>query len=189
MEQKINNDQLNSRKSLLFSLFAVFFKIGAFTWGGGYVMLPLIRNEVIQKRKWMSTEEFIDGIAIAQSAPGAVAVNAAVYVGNRMAGLAGAATAVFGAVLPSYIAIVIVATLFLKFQELTAVQNFFKGASPAVLALIVSAIIDFGRQALKKYRDIIISLGLMFLLIYFHIHPILVIVIAGTLGLLFKEQV
>ena len=151
-------------------------------------MLPLIRNEVIQKRNWITLEEFIDGISIAQSAPGAIAVNAATFVGNRVAGKKGAVIAVLGAILPSYITITVVAIFFLEFQDLTVVQNFFKGATPAVLALIISAIIDFGRHSLKKYRDIIISLALLFLLLYFHIHPILIVVIAGTLGLLIKEQ-
>ncbi len=180
--------RLNPRKTIIFSLFLVFLKIGAFTWGGGYVMLPLIRNEVIQKRKWLTLEEFIDGIAIAQSSPGAIAVNAATFVGNKLAGKKGAVAAVLGAVLPSYISIVVVAIFFLQFQQITVVRNFFKGAIPAVLALIVAAIIDFGRQALKKYLDVIISLCLLFLLLYFRIHPILIVVIAGMLGLFVKEQ-
>ncbi len=151
-------------------------------------MLPLIRNEVIQKRNWITMEEFIDGISIAQSAPGAIAVNTATFIGNKVAGKKGAIIAVLGTILPSYISIMVIATFFLEFREMTVVQNFFKGATPAVLALIISAIIDIGKQSLKKYYNVIISVGLLFLLLYFQLHPILIIIIAGTLGLFIKEQ-
>jgi chromate transporter len=172
-----------SKATRLLALFFVFLRIGAFTWGGGYCMLPLIKGEVVDKRRWLTAENFLDGVAVAQSLPGALAVNSATFVGNRVAGTSGAIVAAFGAVLPSYIVLILVSAFFLSFRELAPVQNFFKGAVPAVAALLVSAIIDMGKDALKNYLDIIIAALLFVLLVFLHLHPIAVILLAGTLGL------
>ncbi|MDD5039201.1 MAG: chromate transporter, partial [Dehalococcoidales bacterium] len=155
----------------------------AFTWGGGYVMLPLIRNEVVEKKKWISSEDFINGIAVAQSVPGAIAINIANFTGNKVCGDLGSIVAVLGAMLPSLITIIVVAAFFSQFRELTVVQNFFKGASPAIVALMVSAVISLGKYALKKWSDVFITLGLLFLLLYFEMHPIIAIIIAAVSGL------
>ena len=177
-----------SKIKTLLPLFTVFLKIGAFTWGGGYAMLPLIKNEVVDKKKWLTLEDFIDGIAVAQSVPGAIAINTATFIGNKIGGIPGAIVAASGAMLPSLITIMVVAMFFLQFRELTTIQTFFKGANPAIVALITSAVIDIGRAGLKKYREVIIAIGLLFLLIYFNIHPVLAIVIAAALGLFFKGK-
>lgn len=176
----------NPRRSLLLSLFIVFLKIGAFTWGGGYAMLPLIKNEVVVKKKWISDDDFIKGISVSQAVPGAIAINSATFVGHKVAGTAGAIAAALGALLPSFISIIVVAIFFLRFKELTLVRNFFRGATPAIVALLVSAVIDIGRSALKSYREMIISAALLFLLLYFNIHPIWAIAIAAITGLFFK---
>jgi len=188
MQEIFKRDTAKSRVNLLFSLFMVFLKIGAFTWGGGYCMLPLIKTEVVDKRRWISSESFLDGVAIAQSIPGAIAVNSATFVGNKVMGITGALVAALGAVLPSYAALILVSAFFLSFRELTPVQNFFKGAVPAVVALLVNAVIDMGKEALKRYTEVIIAAALLVLLIFFHLHPILVIIIAGTLGLFARER-
>jgi len=177
-----------SKASTLLSLFMVFLKIGAFTWGGGYGMLPLIKTEVVDKRKWITSEAFLDGVAVAESIPGAIAVNSATFVGNKVMGTAGALVAALGAVLPSYVALILVSAFFLSFRELAPVQNFFRGAVPAVAALPVNAVIDLGKEALKRYTEVIIAAALLILLIFFHIHPILIIVIAGILGLFAKGR-
>jgi len=178
---------VKSKAGTLLSLFFVFLKIGAFTWGGGYCMLPLIKTEVVDKRRWISSEAFLDGVALAQSIPGAIAINSATFVGNKVMGMTGALVAALGAVLPSYAALILVSAFFLSFRELAPVQNFFRGAVPAVVALLVNAVIDMGKEALKRYTEVIIA-AVLFLLIFFHIHPILVIVIAGTLGLFARER-
>lgn len=180
-------DRDYSKLRLLLSLFSVFFKIGAFTWGGGYAMLPLIKNEVVEKKKWITSEDFIDGIAVSQSLPGPIAVNTATFVGHKISGRLGSIVAVTGAILPSLTVIVVVAMFFLQFKDLKLVQNFFKGANPAIAALIVSSVLDIGKSALKNKRDIIISVGLLLLLIYLKIHPILAILISATLGILLKR--
>jgi chromate transporter len=188
MQEVLKSDAAKSRVSLLISLFMVFLKIGAFTWGGGYGMLPLIKCEVVDKRKWLTSEAFLDGVAVAESVPGAIAVNSATFVGNKVVGTAGALVAALGAVLPSYVALILVATFFLSLRELAPVQNFFKGAVPAVVALLVNAVIDIGKEALRRYTGVIIAAALLILLVFFHVHPILVIVVAGILGLFSGER-
>ncbi|HHV80065.1 MAG TPA: chromate transporter [bacterium] len=180
-------DKDSSRLKLLLSLFSVFFKIGAFTWGGGYAMLPLIKNEVVEKKRWISSDDFIDGIAVSQSLPGAIAVNTATFVGHKICGKLGSLVATAGAVLPSVITIIIVAMFFLQFKDLKVVQSFFRGANPAIAALILSSVLDLGKSALKNRQDIIISIGLLLLLIYFDIHPILAIIISAILGIILKR--
>ena len=173
--------------TVLWALFFVFLKIGAFTWGGGYSMLPLIRCELVEKRKWMSPDAFIDGVAISESIPGALAVNTATYVGHMIAGDSGALVAALGAVLPSFMTIIAVVVLLSHFREYKVVQNFFKGANPAIVALLASAVIDLGRSVIKKRRDILITLGLISLLVFLKMHPVLIILIAAVFGLFFRE--
>jgi len=176
-----------NRRTLL-SLFAVFLRIGAFTWGGGYAMLPLIRQEVVNKRKWITTRDFIDGVVVSQSIPGAIALNMATFTGNRIAGNAGAIVAGVGTALPSFISIVIISVFFLRFREVSVVQGFFRGATPAILALLISATVDIGREALEGYTEIIIAIGLLALLLFLHMHPALAILIAAVLGLLVRRR-
>lgn len=173
---------------ILLDLFLVFLRIGAFTWGGGYCMLPLIKSEVVDKRRWLTADTFLDGIAVSQSLPGALAVNAATCVGYRAAGTAGAIAASLGAVLPSFVALILVSAFFLSFREYAPVQNFFKGAVPAVGALLLAAVLDMGKEALKNYLDIIIAAALFALLVFLNVHPIAVILLAGVLGLLRRER-
>ena len=151
-------------------------------------MLPLIKNEVVEKKKWIGSEDFIDGIGVSQSIPGPIAINIATFIGYRICGTLGSIVAIAGAILPSFVTITLVAMFFLGFRELTVVQNFFKGANPAIVALIISAVIDIGRDALKRYREVIIASIVLFLLLYFKIHPILAIVISVILGLFLEEK-
>lgn len=112
-------------------------------------MLPLIRTEVVDKRKWITSEAFLDGVAVSQSIPGALAVNSATFVGNRVAGTVGAIVAAFGAVLPSYIILILVSAFFLSFRELAPVQNFFKGAVPAVAAGLLEGLEEPGSASVE----------------------------------------
>jgi chromate transporter len=180
LTRNLKSNRLNS----LITLFYIFLKIGAFTWGGGYVMLPLIRNEIVRNRKWVTSEDFINGISVSQSIPGSIAINTATFVGYKVAGLPGAISAALGAILPSFTAILLVAIFFLRFRELSAVQNFMRGATPAIVALLVAAVIDVGKSALKGFTAIIIAAGLLFLLLYFHLHPAFALLISAAVGLL-----
>lgn len=125
---------------LIWKLFCIFFKIGAFTFGGGYAMIPLISREVADKRKWITEEEILDIIAIAESTPGPIAINSATFVGYRVAGFWGAAAATFGVVLPSFVVISLISFVLEKFQELRAVKYAFFGIRAGVLALLIKAL-------------------------------------------------
>ena len=144
------NPPVNSKINTLLSIFIVFFKIGAFTWGGGYAMLPLIKNEVIEKKRWITSEDFIDGIAVAQSVPGAIAINTATFIGNKVCGDLGSIMAVLGAVLPSLIAIIVVAAFFSQFGELTIVQNFFQGGKPGYRSTYRQCRYRFGERCTNE---------------------------------------
>jgi len=130
---------------MLFTIFVSFLKIGAFTFGGGYAMIPLIEREVIDRRAWIGRQEFLDLLTLAQSAPGPIAVNTAVFVGYRMRGLRGAAAALLGTVLPSFAIILLVALFFADVRQNPVVDAAFKGMRPAVVALIVGPVVSLAR--------------------------------------------
>lgn len=124
----------------LWQLFASFFRIGAFTFGGGYAMIPLIQTETVEKRGWISDEDILEIVAIAESTPGPIAINSATFVGYRVAGVAGALCATLGVVLPSFVIILIISYLLREFAQITAVKYAFEGIRAGVLALIVGSL-------------------------------------------------
>ncbi len=123
---------------MLLQLFTTFFKIGLFTFGGGYAMIPLIQREVIEKHKWISDKDFLDMLVLAQSSPGPIAVNTAVFVGYKMRGVVGAIATTFGTVLPSFIVILLLALFFAEVRDNRYVDAAFRAMRPAVVALIVA---------------------------------------------------
>ena len=132
-------------------LFKIFAKIGAFTIGGGAAMIPIIEREVVDKNKWLTSEEFLDIISIAQSAPGVIAVNVSIFVGQKICGVKGSIVATLGSILPPFITILLIAAVFTSFQENEIVQSVFKGIRPAVVALIAAPVI---RMAIKNKLNI-----------------------------------
>lgn len=129
---------------ILLEIFLTFLKIGAFTFGGGYAMLPLVQSEVLSKG-WMSAEELVNFIAVSETTPGPFAVNVATYVGATTAGIPGAICATLGVVLPSFLVILIVARIFKVFQQNFAVQGILRGLRPAVAGLIAAAALSVGQ--------------------------------------------
>lgn len=121
------------------TLFFTFFKIGLFTFGGGYAMIALLEEEFIQRRKWLDKDEFLDMTAIAESTPGPVAINSATYLGYKLAGVPGAATATVAVCLPSFLIIYAISLFFEQFTQLTIIANAFKGIQVCVIYLIFSA--------------------------------------------------
>ena len=121
------------------TLFFTFFKIGLFTFGGGYAMIALLEEEVIQRRKWLDKDEFLDMAAIAESTPGPVAINSATYLGYKLAKVPGAATATVAVCLPSFLIIYAISLFFEQFTQLTVIANAFKGIQVCVIYLIFSA--------------------------------------------------
>ena len=128
-------------------LFTVFFKIGAFTFGGGFAMIPLIRNEVVVKRNWLDDDQFMDMLAIAQSMPGPVALNTALFVGNKRLGFKGSLFSGAGVILPSFLTILLIAIVFTQFKDNQVVERIFKGIRPAVVALIAAPLLGLGKAA------------------------------------------
>lgn len=169
---------------ILMDMFITFFKIGAFTLGGGYAMLPIIQKEVVEKKKWIGETEFLDMVAISQSAPGPLAVNISAFVGQKMKGLMGLITSTLGAILPSFIIIILVASVFLGIENSPVVQRVFQGIRPAVVALIAVPVISMGKTAKVNKKNFIIPLSAAVLVAVFKITPIYVILGAAAIGIL-----
>ena len=129
----------DSRARRIWELFLTFMKIGGFTFGGGYAMIPLIQRETVEVKGWITDEDILEIIAIAESTPGPIAINSATFVGYRTAGVLGSAAATLGVVLPSFVIISLISFVLTQFQELKAVQYAFFGIRAGVLALIVKA--------------------------------------------------
>ncbi|ADL08784.1 chromate transporter [Thermosediminibacter oceani] len=165
-------------------LFLSFFKIGLFSFGGGYAMIPLIQKEIIDINGWLTLEQFMDIIAISQMTPGPIAVNAATFVGYRIAGFWGAAAATAGVTAPSLIIILLLAFLIKKYRGLAWVDAFFSGVRPAVIALIVKAAYSLGRGSILGIKDIILALAVLAGLYIFKLNPILIIALAAAAGIL-----
>ena len=126
----------------ILELFLTFLKIGGFTFGGGYAMIPLIEHEICDNKKWLESKDILEVIAVAESTPGPIAINAATFVGYRTAGVLGAAAATFGVVLPSFVIILIVAKFYARFSNSRIVKGVMSGLKPAVVGLISAAFIS-----------------------------------------------
>jgi len=169
-------------------LFITFFKIGATTFGGGYAMLPIIRREVVTGHGWLEDEEFLDALAVAQSLPGAVAVNTAIFIGHKVGGISGAVVAMLGAVLPSFIVILAIAMFFARFTENRIVAAAFGGIRPAVAALIAAAVLKLGKTVFKKRQGVILWGIFLILAAVFKLHAMLLIAAGAAAGLLLYSR-
>ena len=167
-------------------LFWIFIKIGAFTFGGGYAMIPLIEREIVSKCCWLTMEQFTDLIAIAEMTPGPVAINTATFVGYKIAKFWGAVMATLGVVLPSFLIIWAIASVFFRFQDNPTIQAAFRGLRPAVLGLIIVAALSISKTSISAgYKSLLIVMGTIITLSIFKIHPILVLIICAIIGIAF----
>lgn len=174
----------------LLEIFAVFFKIGLFTIGGGYAMLPIIQKEVVETKGWMDDEEFLDALSLTNSLPGPLAINAATFVGYRVCKVKGALAAVLGAASPSVIIILAVAMVFSHLTEYPVVQHIFNGIRPAVVALILYAVIKLAKSAkIKEYFNWLIALAALGAIAVLGLHPIVVVIAAALYGLFIRGTV
>ena len=166
-----------------FQLFTTFFKIGAFTLGGGYAMLSMVEKAVVDKKKWIPSDEFWDMIAIIQSLPGVFAVNTALYVGHKINGVKGAVAAMLGAIIPSITIILLLATVFREYRNLPVVERIFKGIRPCVVALILAPSLRMIKSAKVNWKTVIIPITAVFLIWWCKVSPAIVIIaaIAGSL--------
>lgn len=145
--------RLKSNCIMLFDLFITFFKIGLFTIGGGYAMIPLLQREVVEHKGWLTDQDFLDLMAIAQSAPGVFVVNMAIFVGYRVRGKRGSVACAIGAAMPSIIIILAIALFVGNYRDNEIVENVFKGIRPAVIALILTPSIRLASKAgLNKWN-------------------------------------
>ncbi len=171
---------------MLLDLFIAFFKIGAFTFGGGYAMISVIEQEVVTKKKWLSETEFVDMLGTAQSLPGPISINSSVYVGYKLRGTLGAMVAAIGTALPSFVIILLLAIVFTDVQDHPTIEKIFKGIRPAVVALIVAPLVRLSQKTGITYKTVIIPIAAALLVWKLGISPIYIIIAAATGGLLFN---
>lgn len=175
---------MSETSHIYWKAFSIFFKLGAFTLGGGYAMVPLIENEIVTKRHWLAKEDFIDLLAIAQSSPGILAVNISIFIGYRLRGWRGSIVTALGTILPSFLIILAIALFFHSFKENAVVERIFKGIRPAVVALIAAPTFSMAKSAKINRRNLwipVVSAGLIWLLGF---SPIWIIILAGLGGFL-----
>ena len=163
-------------------LFTTFFRIGAFTIGGGYAMIPLIEAEVVDKRHWVSKEEFVDLIAIAQSCPGVFAINISIFIGYKLRKLRGAISCALGTALPSFLIILLIAIFFHQFQDNPVVAAMFRGIRPAVVALIAVPTFKLASSAKLTWSNCWIPIASALLIWLMGVSPIYIILLAGIGG-------
>ncbi|GKX27809.1 chromate transporter [Vallitalea longa] len=156
--------------------YMLFFKIGLFTIGGGYAMLPIIEKELVEKYKWSTEEEVLDSYALAQSIPGVIAVNTAALIGVKGKGFWGAVAASLGVISPSIIIIIMISTFFSRLREITIVENAFKGVRAAVLALLVISVYKMVRKSVKDIWGIIFLSVAFVCVLFFDVSPIFIII-------------
>lgn len=169
---------------ILLQLFLTFAFIGAFSFGGGYGMLPLIQEEIVYTHQWLSIQQFSDILAVAEMTPGPIVINAATYVGYKMAGVPGSTAATIGVVLPSFILIMTLAGIVLKNKDNPYFQGAFSGLRPVVVALVVGAAILLGKEIIVDYQSTLLTVGALATIVLTKMHPVLVILGYGFLGML-----
>lgn len=172
--------------NIYFEAFKIFFKIGAFTIGGGYAMVPLIEHEIVDKHKWLSREDFVDLLAISQSAPGILAVNISIFIGYRLRGIRGSIVTALGTVMPSFLIILAIALFFHNYQDNAVVEKIFKGIRPAVVALIAAPTFKMAKSAKITRYNIWIPIVSALLIWLLGFSPIWIIIAAGIGGYLFQ---
>lgn len=171
-------------RNIYLDTFLTFFKIGLFTIGGGYAMIPLIEAEIIEKKKWVGKEEFLDLMAIAQSCPGIFAVNIAIFIGYRLRRVKGALVSCIGTALPSFIIILLIALFFHQFKDNQMVAAAFRGIRPAVVALIAVPTFNLAKKAKLNRFTFWIPIVSALLIWLLGVSPILIILAAGVGGYL-----
>ncbi len=167
-----------------FQLFITFFKIGAFTFGGGYAMIPLISKEVVENKKWITDDDILEIIAIAESTPGPIAINSATFVGYKVCGFWGSFFATLGTVLPSFTIILSISFILKEFQHLRAVEYAFQGIRAGVLALLLKALYTMYKKCPKNAVGYIIMAGSFLLTALLDIPVLAVIIGCAVFGLI-----
>lgn len=175
---------------MLLKLFTTFFKIGLFTIGGGYVMIPMIEKSVVEDNGWVSKEEFMDLLAVSQAAPGVFAVNISIFIGYKLKGLRGSLACTVGTVLPSVAIILLIALFFQKYKDIPLVENIFKGIRPVVVALILTPTINLGKAAQLDRRTLWVPVATAFAIWALGVSPVIIIllVVIGAVTYYFYKE-
>lgn len=172
---------------MCFHLFKIFLNIGAFTLGGGYAMLGMVKQAVVERKGWISEDEFWDMITVVQSLPGVFAINTALYVGYKIKGKSGAAAAMFGAALPSFIIIIAIAMFFVEFKDNAIVESVFKGIRPCVVALILAPALQMIKSAHLSWKTSFIPVVIALLIWRCSVSPIYIIAATAAGSLLIRR--
>lgn len=167
---------------LIINIFLSFLKIGGFSFGGGYAMIPFIEKEIVASHGWLNITEFIDIIAIAEMTPGPIAINSATFVGYKIAMVRGAIAGTIGVILVSFILLILTGKYMADAKDSQVIKNIFIGIRPAVLGLIFSAAVSVGKTALVDLKSFIIAAVVLLSILKLKIHPIVCVIMAGVLG-------
>lgn len=178
----MNEGQHRSKLQITIDLMYTFFKLGLFTFGGGYAMLPLLQREIVDNKGWASEEQLLDYYAIGQSTPGIIAVNTASFVGYFQAGIAGAILATIGLVLPSVIIILLVATILRQFTDAAVLQHAFGGIRIAVSALVSFSIYRLGKAGIVDKLALAWTILSFAAIAFFNVSPLWIVILSFALG-------
>ena len=189
----LHQDERKRAVMTLLQLFISFLQVGALSFGGGYASMPLIQEQVINVHHWLTVSEFTDLISISQMTPGPIAVNSATFVGIKIAGIPGAIVATIGCILPSILLVTVISHFYLKYRNLSLLQEILKMLRPAVVSLIATAGVSilvtafFGESGLMtikniKYQMVVIFIICMVMLMKYKMDPVLVMVLAGVMN-------
>ena len=168
----------------LIQLFCAWFKMGLFTFGGGYAMLPMIQKEVIEKYHWATEDEVMDYYAIGQCTPGVIAVNTATFIGHKVKGIAGGIVATLGVVTPSIIIITIIAAFLTNFQDIPVVQHALAGIRISVCVLMSVSIYKLAKKGIKNIFGIVLCIAGFIFSYFTNVSIVLLVIIAGVLGVI-----
>lgn len=169
--------------------FKTFFKIGAFTLGGGYAMIPIIQSEVVEKKNWIEKDQFLDLIAIAQSCPGVFAINISIFIGYKLRKLRGALCTTLGTALPSFLIILLIAMFFHRFMEVGWIAAMFRGIRPAVVALIAVPTFNMAKSAKIGVYNCWIPILSAVLIWVLGVNPVFIIIAAGLGGYVYGRYI
>ena len=173
---------------ILLDLFLTFAKIGAFTFGGGYAMLSLMKEELVARKKWCTEEELLDYFALSQCTPGVIAVNCSTFVGRQIKGIIGGAFATVGVVAPSFLIIVLIASFLQNFAQYPLTQHIFGGIRVIVAVLVVNAVFNMGKSAIKDKICMALAAVSCLLSFVFRLSPIWFVVAGAIIGLWVKRE-
>lgn len=166
--------------NIYLDIFTCFAKIGAFTIGGGYAMIPIIQKEVVDKRGWISEEDFMDVLAISQSAPGILAVNISIFLGHKLKGTKGSIVATLGSTLPSFTIILMIAMFFAGYQDNPTVMAIFKGIRPVVVSLIAVPMINMAKKAKLNFYTGSLAVITALLIIFMKVSPLYILLVVAV---------